>query len=303
MINTPLKSEATASSAAVLETNSNSLYPLLLDFPHSGAEYPPEFGYSIDFQTLRRCEDSFVDELFAAASPKGVCCVTATFPRSFIDVNRSLNELGPSVPGPAAAETEPLNMAAQSKAAQGIGLVWSHVNTNPAWPIYSRAVTAEEVADRVARYYAPYRKTFERNLDRLRRHNKLVYRIACHSMPSYAQNASHGVPSDPVLADFNLGFKGGKTASREFVDVISSHLASRGFSVWIDEPYKGHGMVEDYGCPADGLHSVLLEVNRALYMREDTVEKRPWFAQVQDEMTLLVDHVLKYALDSNRAEG
>jgi N-formylglutamate deformylase len=274
----------------------DSSIPLLLDFPHSGRHYPDSFGYSIDHQTLRRCEDSYVDQLFCAAEELGICCVTAAFPRSFIDVNRSLSELDLAM---VVDGVEPWSFGGGSqgaKLAQGIGLIWSHVNTNPDWPIYDRKLTSSEIAARVEGYWRPYRQTFDACLKRLHGLYGRVYRIACHSMPSYAQFHSPGGRSrDPVLADFNIGWQNGETASREFVGAICSFLEGRGFSVWIDEPYKGHGMVKDYGAPNLGIHSVLLEVNRGLYLREDTSERRPWFGAVQAEMRMLLEHLIGFA--------
>ena len=69
--------------------------PLVFASPHSGNDYPPEFvaGARLDPVALRRSEDGFVDDLFAAAPEYGAPLLRALFPRAFIDANREPFEL------------------------------------------------------------------------------------------------------------------------------------------------------------------------------------------------------------------
>ena len=46
---------------------------------------------------LRRAEDAFVDELFAAAPGLGIPLLAARFPRSYVDANREPYELDPGM--------------------------------------------------------------------------------------------------------------------------------------------------------------------------------------------------------------
>src|SRR5258705_2333014 len=71
--------------------------PLVLASPHSGAEYPADFlaASQLDPLALRRSEDSFVDELFAAAPRLGAPLFAARFSRGYVDVNRETFELDP----------------------------------------------------------------------------------------------------------------------------------------------------------------------------------------------------------------
>ena len=83
-----------------------SAVPLVLDSPHSGSEYPGDFRAAVATELLRQSEDSFVDELYASGPALGATLVTANFPRSYIDPNRSLFDIDASLlaepwPGPA----------------------------------------------------------------------------------------------------------------------------------------------------------------------------------------------------------
>jgi len=80
--------------------------PLVFSSPHSGRNYPAEFltQSRLDPLTLRRSEDSYVDELFAAAPDHGAPLLRALFPRVSVDPKPSapskrwLDPYGPPSP-------------------------------------------------------------------------------------------------------------------------------------------------------------------------------------------------------------
>src|SRR5262249_53901878 len=63
--------------------------PLVFDSPHSGSEYPEDFGFCCPLDVLRTAEDTHVDELYAAAPELGATLIGAVFPRSYLDPNRA----------------------------------------------------------------------------------------------------------------------------------------------------------------------------------------------------------------------
>jgi N-formylglutamate amidohydrolase len=73
--------------------------PIVFSSPHSGRMYDPEFlaVSRLDALTLRRSEDSFVDEIFAAVPALGGALIAAEFPRAWCDVNRERWELDPAM--------------------------------------------------------------------------------------------------------------------------------------------------------------------------------------------------------------
>ena len=60
---------------------------LVLDSPHSGIVYPPDFLYTCEMSTLRRAEDTHVEKLYDFAPALGVHWIEAHFPRSYLDAN------------------------------------------------------------------------------------------------------------------------------------------------------------------------------------------------------------------------
>src|SRR5260221_4552955 len=71
--------------------------PVIFNSPHSGSVYPHDFlnASRIDLTSLRRSEDSFMDELIGGLSDRGFPVVRVNFPRSYVDVNREPYELDP----------------------------------------------------------------------------------------------------------------------------------------------------------------------------------------------------------------
>src|SRR5260221_3218911 len=71
--------------------------PVVFNSPHSGSVYPRAFltASRLDMATLRRSEDSFVDELNLGVVRRGYPLMRAHFPRCYLDVNREPYELDP----------------------------------------------------------------------------------------------------------------------------------------------------------------------------------------------------------------
>src|SRR5580704_17077181 len=71
--------------------------PVLFNSPHSGRIYPRAFLLTsrLDLATLRRSEDSLVDDLIAGIAARGHPIMKAHFPRCYVDVNREPYELDP----------------------------------------------------------------------------------------------------------------------------------------------------------------------------------------------------------------
>ncbi|HUQ27806.1 MAG TPA: N-formylglutamate amidohydrolase [Usitatibacter sp.] len=264
--------------------------PLVLDSPHSGTDYPEDFGPAVGRELLRQAEDSYVDELYASAPDFGATLVTARFPRSYIDANRSLLDIdaslleapwpGPAIPGP--------------KTKKGIGLIWRVLDSGEA--IYARKLGIEEVKHRIVRFHQPYQRAVKDALDRAHAHFGGVWHLNVHSMPAVSGRISEEGPGKP-RADFVLGDRDGSTCEPEFTAMVAGALRSMGYEVKINDPYKGVELVRAFSDPATGRHSLQIEVNRRLYMDERTREKTASFAQLKQNLDALVEKIAAYAAE------
>ena len=227
--------------------------PLVFASPHSGSDYPADFvaGARLDPVALRRSEDGFVDELFAAAPALGAPLLRALFPRAFIDANR------------------------------GLGTIARVVSSGQ--DIYPRKLTFAEAADRIDSYYRPYHKALETLISDTKRKFGYCVVVDCHSMPSI------GGPLDPDAgrgrADFIIGDCFATSCAPYITDAIERAISGCGYAVARNKPFAGGFTTRHYGQPRDGVHTVQIEINRALYMDELNIRKNANFDQVAAQMT------------------
>ncbi len=254
--------------------------PLVLDSPHSGESYPPDFEHAPPRTEVRRAEDTHVARLYGSAPRHGATLLEALFPRAYIDPNRSLADIDPEL----IAGTWPSPIVASRKTVQGIGLVW-RVARNGA-PMYARKLAVDEVQRRIERCYRPYHAALESELDAAHRAFGAVWHVNCHSMPAVGDaNAD-----DPGRArpDFVLGDRDGTTCGPDFTAAVAAIVRGFGYDVAVNDPYKGVEIVRRHGRPAERRHSLQIELNRRLYMDEDTLAPNSGYAQLERDLDRLV---------------
>ncbi len=262
--------------------------PLVLDSPHSGTEYPDDFGAAVGRELLRQAEDAYVDELYACGPDLGATLIAARFPRSYIDANRSLLDIDAALldapwPGPAHPS---------AKTQKGIGLIWRVLDSGEA--IYARKLGIEEVKRRIVRYHQPYQRAVKDALDRAHRHFGAVWHLNLHSMPAVSGRISEEGPGK-ARADFVLGDRDGTTCEPGLTAVVGETLRAMGYQVKVNDPYKGVELVRAFSDPAAGRHSLQVEVNRRLYMDERTRAKAGGFESLRSDLERLLRRVAEYA--------
>jgi N-formylglutamate deformylase len=250
----------------LLPTSNVSAAPLVLDSPHSGKNYPADFDHAVNFAHLRRAEDTDVDDLFGTAPSLGAAMVCAEFPRSYIDPNRRLEDIDPSmIVGRWLGKVD-----ASPKTKSGIGLIWKVLDDGS--PMYARALSVAEVQGRIANCYAPYWDALIAQIENVFATHGRVFHINCHSMPAAAGPISWVAPGTK-FADVVLGNRDGSTCEPEFTAMLLEAFQREGLSVAINDPYKGVELVKRFGRPNENRHSIQVEINRRLYMHEPTRER------------------------------
>ena len=129
--------------------------PVLFNSPHSGRIYPRSFVEQtrLDFATLRRSEDTFVDELFGDCVALGAPMMRALFPRSFLDLNREPYELDPRMFD---GRLPPFANTRSIRVSGGLGTIARVVGD--AQEIYPRRLAVNEGLERIETYYKPYHR-------------------------------------------------------------------------------------------------------------------------------------------------
>lgn len=260
--------------------------PLVFDSPHSGDTEAVDFGSVLPVETLRRAEDSFVDALFADVAEHGATLIAAEFPRAFIDVNRASDDIDTEMldaPWPGAA-----NPGIRSE--RGIGLIRRLVG--PGEALYDRALSVAEVAARLDDHYNPYHAHLDQTLAALRRRFGTVFHVNCHSMKSVG-NATTPDGATP-RPDVVIGDLHGRSCGQDFTACIAACFADRGYSVALNDPYAGAHILERYGDPSGGTHSLQVELNRALYMEEATRERHEGFHRLRTDLKAIAADIAEF---------
>lgn len=258
--------------------------PLVFASPHSGDVYPPDFvaRSRLDLRTLRRSEDSYVDELFAAAPGCGAPLIRALFPRAYVDPNREPYELDPAMfdgPLPAFVNSN------SSRVAAGLGTVARVVSNGEA--IYRGKLSFAEAEQRIANCYRPYHSALSELVDATMSRFGCAMLIDCHSMPSVGGPMERDPGTGRV--DIVLGDCHGVSCDPRLTDLAERVLRAEGLAVQRNTPYSGGFTTQHYGRPGEGMHTLQIEVNRALYMNEFTYERSTGFAALRRRLSRLVE--------------
>ena len=206
--------------------------PLVLDSPHSGEHYPDDFDHAPPRAIVRQAEDTHVARLYRGAPRVGATLIEAVFPRAYIDANRSLDDIDPTM----LADPWPLPVAASRKTEQGIGLA-----------VADRARRRADVrpqADR--RRGATAHRALVPAVSRgaRRRARRAAPRRSARCGTSTATRCPRSATRTPTTRagprmDFVLGDRDGTTCAPEFTALVAETVAALGYSVAINDPYKG----------------------------------------------------------------
>lgn len=255
---------------------------LVLDSPHSGNSLPDDFGSIRTADELRDGEDCFINELWAPATASGVPLLEALVARTYLDPNRHAADLDPDLmdaPWPEALQPS-------GKAAVGKALIWRTLDDGR--PIYDRLLSVAEVQRRIERCHRPYHEALRGLLDSTHARFGRVFHINCHSMNAVSGRMSAGGAGIP-RADIVLGDRDGTSCAPEFTAFVRDFLLACGYSVKVNDPFKGVELVRAFADPARRRHSLQIEVNKRLYMDHTQMLKTEGFVRLQGHLMAMVD--------------
>lgn len=241
--------------------------PLIYDSPHSGTLYPDDFAHAVERLLLVGGEDRFVDDLVVDAPRHGIALLRALFARTYIDPNRDPTDLDPLL----LPDDWPEAVEARLHSGRGIGLIFRLIGEDR--PIYDRRLGGAEIRHRIASYWEPYHQALQARIDALHETYGAVWHVDWHSM----QPVGNALSPDPGerRADFVLGDRFGQSCAPGFTACVADLLGDLGYTVAVNRPYAGAYIVERQGRPAEGRHSLQIEINRGLYMDAGTLEASP----------------------------
>ncbi len=243
--------------------------PFVFASPHSGRHYPAGMAAAagLDAGSLRSAEDALVDRLIAPGLERGATLLLGGWGRAYVDLNRDPDDLDPALIEGLEGRT------ASPRTAAGYGVVPRL--SGDGHSLYDRRLAIDEVHDRIRRAHAPYHAALDGLMQTVRsRHGEAVL-VDWHSMPSRATRGVGGARGPDVV----LGDRHGASCAGDLTRRLRRAFEALGWRVALNQPYSGGWTTQRWGRPADGFHAVQIELNRALYLDESTLEPGPGWSR------------------------
>ena len=269
-----------------LERPETRVGSVIVASPHSGRYYPWSFirRTVLDERAIRSSEDAFVDMLVAEAPGLGAPLLAAEYPRAFLDLNRSSDELDPAViDGVRRSSVNP-------RISSGLGVIPRVVAGGRV--IYRGKLDRAEADERIAQVWQPYHLCLERLMQETMDSVGEAVLLDVHSMPHEALDTLSRSPGQP-RPDVVLGDRFGASAGSGFMDRLEAGFAAAGLVVSRNSPFAGAYITQHYGRPSRGRHAVQIEIDRSLYMNEQLIRPNGNFQSVKKLMTEVLRDMIR----------
>lgn len=261
--------------------------PLIFSSPHSGRRYPADLlaQTRVGLLSLRRSEDAYVDELFASAASHGAPVLSAAVARAYVDLNRDAAELDPEMFEDALPQTTSARVQA------GLGAIPRI--SGDGQTLYRRKLRLADAEQRIAAVHRPYHAMLANLVEETKALFGCAVLVDCHSMPSSARGAH--------APDVVLGDRFGASCHASVTALAEATLRRLGYRVARNAPFAGGHTTQTYGRPVDHVHALQIEINRALYVDERTLERTNGYARVRADMARLAEALSAAALHKSLA--
>lgn len=259
----------TLEPSEALDERRPALSPLVFASPHSGNVYPDDLGArpGLPELSLRSAEDALVDRLVAPSLDLGPVMIAARLGRAYVDLNRAPDDLDPQVVQGAGG--------ASPRVAAGFGVIPRLTGDGRA--IRDHPLEHAAALARLAAAHRPYHDALGRLMHKARDRFGFAVLVDWHSMPSRAVGGPAGVRG----ADVVLGDRHGAASSAQVSRLLCALFERAGWRVALNRPYAGGWSTQVWGRPADGFHAIQVEINRGLYLNEETLTPGPGFPRTQ----------------------
>lgn len=106
------------------------------------------------------------------------------------------------------------------------------------------------------------------------------------------------MPSALAVPDIVLGDRYGASAQASLTQWAENSFTAAGFSLVKNSPYAGGHTTALYGRPSTGCHGLQIEINRSLYLEEDSMARRPCFENLQKKLMDALTRLTRIPLSS-----
>ena len=222
---------------------------LILHIPHSSDNIPYKDGYVVDETILNneilKLTDWYTDDLFHSDTDE---MIIANFSRIFCDPERFSKD-----------EHEEM-------ASVGMGVLYEKTDDNLLMREISPALR-KKILDE---YYWVHHKSFNDAVnEQLANYGKAII-IDCHSMSDIP--FIRDKDQNSKRTDFAIGTDFFHT-NEELQQATINFFTNRGIDVAINSPYSGTIVPMEHYQKNENVHSIMIEINRKLYLKENSNQK------------------------------
>ncbi len=256
--------------------------PFFVTIPHSGEKIPDLTPWlnNLEEPTLMRDVDRFVDVLYKESlDDLAIPFVKTDWHRYAVDLNRLPSDIDKSS----------VKEAENDKGFER-GFHWSVTTFKE--KLIQQPMSIDTHAKLKDLIYEPFHASVRALYADLRVKTKkhTIYHLDLHSMPSLG-TPMHLDPgekrADIVISDSNQ-----KSCSLAFRDLVIAAYVASGFKVGYNWPYKGGRLTEEYGKPQEGQQVLQVEMNRGLYMNEETKKLNPDYQKVSQKLKNALGYII-----------
>ena len=231
---------------------------LILHIPHSSVNIPLLDGYIKDADKINnelvKLTDWYTDELFYSETDS---MIIAPFSRIFCDVERFDND-----------EDEIMSKF-------GMGVLYESFDDGSLLRKVSPDLRSEIIRD----YYWKHHNALLEEVNKQLKNDGSCLIVDCHSYPS--KPLIRDLDQTTARPDFNIGNDKYHTPQK-LIDASIAYFEQKGYSIGVDWPYKGTIVPLEHYQKNKKVHSIMLEVNRELYLNEPSNEKSDRFNEIKE---------------------
>ena len=228
---------------------------LILHIPHSSTRIPIKTGFVLDQKLIDteilKLTDWYTDDLFGSNEDVEVI---AEFSRIFCDVERFSDD------------------SKEEMVKFGMGVLYEKTDNGD----LLRKVNPE-LRDLILQnyYWHHHNKLNNAVKDQLEKFSVATI-VDCHSFPDIPLNYDQ----ETIRPDINIGTDSYHTPENLITETFK-YFSSFGFSVLIDKPYSGSIVPMYYYKSNENVHSIMIEVNRKLYLDGFTNNKSSSYPEIK----------------------
>ena len=239
-------------------TNFKNKNQLILHIPHASENIPFKEGFLIDETKIKsevlKLTDWYTDDLFDSETDLKVI---ANFSRLFCDVERFSDD----------------NKEEMAKFGMGVLYIKCDDDT------LSRVINSKLRNRILDNYYWPHHRELNSAVERKLKIDNTCLIVDCHSFPN--KSLFKSVNKDNNRPDFNIGTDSFHTP-KDIIIRSENYFKNLGYTIGIDWPYSGSIVPMEYYKKDDRVKSIMLEVNRSLYLERDTNKKSKNYKKIKE---------------------